>query len=275
MDDAEGLRTLPIASLKYVSHQRERNSWVALAAPGPVERDAKGLPIPPDELLVGYADSAAVYLDGGAMHVRTMNEKLQASGFDLGAARRILDFGCGIGRMIRHLVDHNTTAEIWGVDISATHVEWCKRYLRPPFHFATTTTFPHLPFPDGHFDLVYAGSVFTHIDDLPDAWILEVRRVLSPAGRAYVTLSDDHTIHLLETHWSYSRHWLAAQLLGTREYQENKDSFGMLVIDRGLGCQVFYRPDYFERMLLPSFTIAARYPEAHGLQTGYVLTPIA
>jgi SAM-dependent methyltransferase len=275
IDELEALRTFPLASLKYLPVQRERDSWVALAVPGPAERDEKGLPIPPDPLLVGYADSAPVYLESGALHVRTMNEKLRESGFELGSARRILDFGCGIGRMIRHLPDYNKTAQIWGVDISATHIEWCKEQLRPPFHFATTTTIPHLPFPDGYFDLVYAGSVFTHIDDLPDAWILEMRRVLSPNGRAYITLSDDNTIHLCETHWSYSRHWLADQLRNSPEYQQNKHTFGMLVIGRGLGCQVFYQPDYFAKMIRTSFTIAGRHPEEHGFQTVYVLVPVA
>lgn len=29
-----------------------------------------------------------------------------------------------------------------------------------------------LKFADGYFDVIYGGSVFTHIDDLADAWFL-------------------------------------------------------------------------------------------------------
>ena len=101
--------------------------------------------------------------------------------------------------MIRHLEDFAESSEIWGLDINAEQIFWCKQHLDPPFHFATTTTIPHLPFEDGYFDFVYAGSVFTHIDDLADSWLLELRRVLSRDGRLYVTIHDNRTIELLNT----------------------------------------------------------------------------
>jgi len=273
MDEAEGLRTLPIASLKYIPNEREQGSWITPASTEAVARDQKGMPVPPDALLAGYADSAQIYLDEGAQHVRAMSEKLQMSGFDIASARRVLDLGCGIGRMIRHLPDHAANAECWGVDISARHIQWCKWHLSPPLHFATTTTIPHLPFADGYFDLVYAGSVFTHIEDLADAWLLEVRRVLSPAGRAYLTLHDEHTIELLETDPICSRHWLADQLRSNPHYQQNKNGFGMLVIGRDVMCQVFYRREYFTRMCAPSFEVAGVHPAAHAYQTAWVLKP--
>jgi ubiquinone/menaquinone biosynthesis C-methylase UbiE len=76
---------------------------------------------------------------------------------------------------------------------------WANRHLRPPFRFVTPTTLPHLPFADGYFQMIYAGSVFTHIADLADAWLLELRRVLAPGGRAYLTFHDSHTRTLLNT----------------------------------------------------------------------------
>jgi len=272
MDESEALRSLPLASLKYIPYERAHTSWSAPPDAG-AARDGTGMPIPPDALMAGYADSAADYLDGGALNVRTMTDKLQMSGFAMPSARRILDFGCGVARMIRHLPAYSPGAELWGVDISAPHIQWCKGHLGPPLHFATTTTIPHLPFADGHFDLVYAGSVFTHIDDLADAWLLELRRVLSLAGRAYITLHDDTTIDLLENDPVYSRHWLADQLRASPQYQERKDTFGMLVIGRDVGSQVFYRREWFTRMAGPSFEVIAVHPIAHGYQTAYVLAP--
>ena len=271
MDESEALRTLPISSLKFIPNQRDRASWVQPSDESSVQFDANGLAVPPDALLAGYADSADVYLSSGALHVQTMREKLQETGFALASAKRALDLGCGIGRMIRHLASHNPRIEAWGVDISSPHIQWCKWHLSPPYHFATTTTLPHLPFPDGHFDLVYAGSVFTHIEDLADAWLLEVRRVLSDHGRAYVTLHDENTIELLETHPVYSQHWLGDQLRACDDYQRMKNRFGMIVIGRDVMSQVFYHRDYFTRMLEPSFRVLAVHPEAHGYQTAYVL----
>lgn len=247
--------------------------WLGLPDFEPPHTDSEGMPIPPDSLLVGYADSADVYLSSGALHVGAMNEKLGASGYELASAKSILDLGSGIGRMIRHLPGYNPTAVMWGVDISAIHIQWCKDHLSPPFHFAVTTPLPALPFPDGFFDVVYAGSVFTHIGDLADAWLLELRRVMSPGGRAYVTLHDDDTVALLESHPVYKQMWLSEQLRSAPGYQVNKSSYGMLVIGPDDNCQVFYRRAYFERMLTPSFEILGVHPETHGYQTAYVIHP--
>jgi hypothetical protein len=58
--------------------------------------------------------------------------------------------------------------------------------------FATFAVAPHeppLPYPDGHFDLVFNHSVFTHIDARrQDLWLAELRRVLRPGGIALLTV---------------------------------------------------------------------------------------
>ena len=180
------LKGLPIPALKYIPLDQDENAFLV-----PEGHDhglaiaADGLPLPPLALLQGYADSAEGYFMGGEANVRSMVDALRAAGFELTPGDHILDFGCGIGRMTRQLRRFAEAAEVWGVDISARHIFWCKRHLSPPFRFATTTTIPHLPFRDGQFSLVFAGSVFTHIDDLADAWLAEVRRVIKPGGAAY------------------------------------------------------------------------------------------
>jgi ubiquinone/menaquinone biosynthesis C-methylase UbiE len=125
-----------------------------------------------------------------------MKRILESSGFYIKEGNRILDWGCHTGRMIRWLDDIAEQCEIWGVDVSAEHIIWCQQHLAPPFYFSTVTTAPHLPFEDGYFDLIYAGSVFTHIADLADAWFLELKRIVRPGGRLYITVHDKHTIDL-------------------------------------------------------------------------------
>jgi len=56
----------------------------------------------------------------------------------------------------------------------------------------------HLPFEDSSFDLVYCGSVFTHVSDLADAWFLELRRSYERAVM-HTSIHDKHTIDLLLT----------------------------------------------------------------------------
>ncbi len=223
------------------------------------------LPVPPEELWLGYN-----YPVHGKAHVGKMLELVYASGFSFREGDRILDLGCGAGRMIRHLRDLSETCEIWGTDISSEHVYWCKQNLSPPFNFATTTKTPHLPFEDRSFQLVYCGSVFTHIDDLADAWLLELRRILAPEGRLYLTIHDNHTVELFES----GRHDFAdvVRRVKSREvYQRSKDSFGMFAVGRDNDSQVFYDTEYFSKMLRPTFDILSVTPEAYFYQTAFLL----
>lgn len=134
-----------------------------------------------------------LYLKSGLADIRSMRRILAADGFDP-AGERILEFGCSGGRMLRHLEAEAQQAEVWGVDLHSAAIHWAQAHLSPPFHFFTNTTTPHLPFEDGYFGLIFAGSVWTHIGELDDAWLLEMRRILRPGGRLYLTISDENTL---------------------------------------------------------------------------------
>ncbi|HTB71381.1 MAG TPA: class I SAM-dependent methyltransferase [Solirubrobacteraceae bacterium] len=95
---------------------------------------------------------------------------------------RVLDFGCGAGRVIRHFDQDAANAEIWGCDIDAASIAWATEHLSPPFQFALSSESPPLPFPDSHFDLIYAISVYTHLVDSWSDWMLEMHRLLRPGG---------------------------------------------------------------------------------------------
>lgn len=154
--------------------------------------------LPPTEFrhYYGYKDGAwhdDLYLSSGQADVRNMKAILAEDGFDpMGG--RILEFGCSAGRMLRHLEPEAQMGEVWGADLHAAAIHWAQAHLSPPFQFLTNTTQPHLPFEDRHFDLIFAGSVWTHIGELGDAWLLEMRRMLKPGGRLYLTLSDQDTL---------------------------------------------------------------------------------
>jgi SAM-dependent methyltransferase len=223
------------------------------------------LPLPPPGLWLGYN-----YPRHGRMHVERMLEIVQAPEFAFRPGDRILDFGCGAGRMIRHLEPLAATCEIWGTDISATHITWCKRNLSPPFRFATTTKVPHLPFEDRSFRFIYCGSVFTHIDDLADAWLLELRRILEPKGRLYVTIHDNHTLSLLENGSGGEAGW-RDRVLNAKVYRESKGAFDMFTVGRDDQSQVFYDQAYFLRMAGNMFDVLSVTPEAYFYQTAVLL----
>lgn len=94
---------------------------------------------------------------------------------------RYLDFGCSSGRVVRHFLCQNLARVCHGTDLNTGTIQWAQRNI-PSGIFLNNTIVPHLPFPDAYFDLITAYSVFTHIDLLEEAWLLELRRVLRPGG---------------------------------------------------------------------------------------------
>ena len=234
------------------------------------DKCSSGLPIPPPSLWLRYGNTQEQYLNSGKRHTEAMLELVKLSGFSLVEGSRILDFGCGSGRMIRHLNHLTDSCEIWGTDISAECIYWCKQYLSPTFHCATTTTIPHLPFEDRYFNLIYCGSVFTHIDDLADAWLLELRRVLSPQGRLYLTIHDQHTSELLDGPQRDER--LAGYMKSHEIYNQMRNTSAMLVVGRDSSSQVFYDIEYFRRHLSHIYDVLSITEEAYGYQTAILVT---
>jgi len=90
---------------------------------------------------------------------------------------RVLDFGCGSGRVVRHMAPQ-CPAPIDASDIDAEAIAWAKANMPNLAAWHVNTEWPPLPFEDRRFDLVYATSVFTHFpEDMQFAWLEELRRV--------------------------------------------------------------------------------------------------
>ena len=124
---------------------RDAQSYVLLRGDSGEHRGPR-LPIPPQDLWLDYGTTSDGYLASGKDDLEKLLAVAHSYGFDLHDGARVLDFGCASGRIIRWLEDHTERGEVWGVDISGAHVTWCQQNLSPPFRFAMTTTFPHLPF---------------------------------------------------------------------------------------------------------------------------------
>ena len=138
-----------------------------------------------------------LYLQSGRADVAVIKGLLAEDDFTL-EGNRILEFGCSAGRLLRHFEAEAEQAEVWGADLHSAAIHWAQSHLSPPFHFVTNTTAPHLPFEDGYFGFIFAGSVWTHLGELDDAWLLELKRVLRPGGRIYLTISDQDTLAEIE-----------------------------------------------------------------------------
>jgi len=235
---------------------------------------ALGLPIPPEDLWgqfgKQYGSSVAEYLDHGERHVKGMLRVLDNYGFGHERRSRILDFGCGAGRMIRWFKEAAEAGEVYGADIMPRHLRWCQQHLSPPFHFVQTTLLPHLPFRADFFDLIYACSVFTHIDDLASMWILELSRVLRPNGIMFLTIHDQASIKLLHTRYKNNRMAQAMESNPTYMNWVGMD-YATFSIGRSIFSQVFYDRDYFSRLVGSSLEIVGFDEESHDFQTAVTL----
>lgn len=102
--------------------------------------------------------------------------------------KRVLDFGCGSGRTLRHFAAEARVAEISGCDIDSASIHWARENLSPPFEVFTCEETPPLPRQDKAFDLIWALSVFTHIGEGWSAWLIELDRLLADDGLVVATI---------------------------------------------------------------------------------------
>jgi len=115
---------------------------------------------------------------------------------DLGdlRGRRVLDVGCGTGRLAAALADE-ARAKVWGIDASGEMVAVARETV-PAGVGVRRGDAERLPFRDGWFDRVVMSLVI-HLLDRPSA-LAEARRVVPDDGR--VAISTFHPAHF-ESYW--------------------------------------------------------------------------
>ena len=139
---------------------------------------------------VQFFDSISSVVIGGYSDCRRMINLARHYGLDLRRAR-ILDWGCGHGRVIRYFADIEPHAELHGVDIDADNVGWIQRHL-PTVKAIHGPLMPPLPYPDDMFDFIFGLSVMTHLTEgVQRAWLEELQRISRPGALIMLTFSGD------------------------------------------------------------------------------------
>jgi SAM-dependent methyltransferase len=167
------------------------------------------LPFPPNDLLqrtgnVDPNDAERAY-DAVGRGIRSIIESLLPSGW-IWSGKRVLDFGCGAGRVLRQFQLETKHAEFLACDIHRPSIDWINENLSPPFTAVYCDEAPALIFPNGYFSLVYAISVFTHLTDHSAGWLLELRRILADDGFLLVTFLGEGMIdEIIHEEWKEDR----------------------------------------------------------------------
>ena len=155
--------------------------------------------LPPAKLRFRVTEqlSPQIYLETSRSTAGALTSLLAYFKIRIGDATQALDFGCGCGRTLRQLA--GTGAQFTGVDIDAESVDWCKKNLNG-MKFELSSELPPLPFPDQLFDLIYAVSVFTHLDFYhQQRWRDELFRILKPGGMLVFTTHAEHIARKAQT----------------------------------------------------------------------------
>lgn len=167
-----------------------------MASGGPNSRRP---PVPPDALLAGVGDGD--YFAIGERGAALLEELA-----GLAASDRVLDVGCGLGRLAWPLSQRLAGRGSYdGFDTALPYVDWSRSHLgldpaRFRFHHADVRTSAYnptgaieadrfrFPWPDRSFDLAIATSLFTHL--VPSAarrYLEEIARTLDFGGRLFAS----------------------------------------------------------------------------------------
>lgn len=163
--------------------------------------EVNGTKIPPASLRLGGHNFVEdpVFLETA----RSEAKRLEVA-FAIDPWSRVLDIGCGVGRLPIGLLSYfGSVKHYTGVDVALGSIAWCEQYIaRPGVKFihldlanerynprgAPISHDFELPLPRAAFDVIYLYSVFSHMkaDDV-QAYLRELHRLLAPGGGIFLT----------------------------------------------------------------------------------------
>ena len=129
------------------------------------------------------------FLTGGQATIDDIVTGLDKAGQHIEQIGAALDFGCGCGRTLLAAQACWPQLQLYGSDVDTEAISWCHDHL-PEIRFTSNDALPPLKYPEASFDLVWAVSVFTHLDESrQDRWLTELQRIVCPGG---VVLASIH-----------------------------------------------------------------------------------
>lgn len=172
------------------------------------------------------------------------------AGAPLAELGRVLDWGCGCGRVSRFVARQG--AVLYGADIDAANVEWCAQNIDGSF--AAISTEPPTAFANDFFGAIYGISVFTHLDRHYEAlWLKELHRIARPGALLMVSVHGA----LAAARSGFLEHVLASEFAeGFADVGRSSD-IDSVTHGSAYYRNVFHQPDYIAKVWGEYFEIVA------------------
>lgn len=189
-----------------------------------------------DMYVPGHAEH---YLSTGLSALGTIDEALHASGRSM-PVKRILDFGCGYGRVLRMLKAHFGEAELFAAELKSAALTYCESTFAVQ-GIESSADFKQIEKP-GQFDLIWCSSLIPHIDEISSMDLLRYfYDSLAPGGTCVFSTHGLGSLEALKAGlFSYNLSAKAQEdvLAG---YRRNEFGFGNYRFREGYGMSLSTR----------------------------------
>jgi glycosyltransferase involved in cell wall biosynthesis len=189
----------PFHQIKEISD----NDWLRMLLDSVQKPSINGIKMPgfpPDQIQKQFVGSSYENaLKEGFNFYRLIKKYAEKYGISIDPKTKILDFGCGWGRITRILLKDFTSENIFAVDVDPSIISVCKETIDGIDFTACNPSAP-LQFLDDSFDIIYAYSVFSHLsEDCALPWIQEFSRILKPGGILLATTQSSRFLDFCQS----------------------------------------------------------------------------
>ncbi|MBL8899948.1 MAG: class I SAM-dependent methyltransferase [Planctomycetes bacterium] len=164
-------------------------------------------PLPPDELRRTSSGGEGLH---GFLYTGAEDWHIVLDLWDIYAEREldsihaVLDFGCGIGRLLRWARAGLPNAKLRGCDVRRAQIAWCREHLDAQTFVNRAQ--PPLDEPDRSADLTLALSLFSHFDAASNrAWMNELARITRRDGLILATTHGPYALAVLTRSYDHQR----------------------------------------------------------------------
>lgn len=146
---------------------------------------------------------------------------------------KILEAGCGIGRVVKYLYDNGFT-DVNGIEIDKDAVDFQNTFF-PELKVKHANVLA-LPYPNNFFDVILSYGVIEHFPDGPDAPMKAMNNALKTGGIAIVTVPSFNKIRQIKYFY---------RLFDVRKYNVIRKLFGKNILKKnGKRFSFYIDPQY-------------------------------